>query len=174
MQNDNTHCIGLLPSVDKNSRVLILGSMPGAASLAAQQYYAHPSNRFWPLITKLLQEKETPHEYPDRLKMLLRHHVALWDAIDTCDRPGSLDSDIRNVRANDFTAFLKQWPNIHVIGLNGGKAYATFEKANRPLFDRTDLRILKLPSTSPANARWRMEDLIQAWKDLFHGDDKFV
>jgi hypoxanthine-DNA glycosylase len=99
--------------------------------------------------------------------MLLRHHVALWDAIDTCDRSGSLDSDIRNATANDFTAFLQLWPNIRTIGLNGGTAYATFAKANRPLLTRSDLRILKLPSTSPANARWRMDDLLRAWSELF-------
>lgn len=167
MKEENTHCTGLPPSVDNRSRILILGSMPGAASLAAQEYYAHPANRFWPLITKLLKENETPVDYDARLKMLLRHHVALWDAIDTCDRTGSLDSDIRNAKANDFTTFLRRWPQIRTIGLNGGKAYATFAKANRSLLDRADLRILKLPSTSPANARWRMDDLLSAWSALF-------
>ena len=167
MANQNTHCVGLAPNVDEHARILILGSMPGAASLAAQEYYAHPANRFWPLMTRLLCEAETPSSYPERLAMLLRHHVALWDAIDVCDRAGSLDSDIRNATANDFTVFLKTWPKIRTIGLNGGKAYATFEKANRPLLTRPGLRILKLPSTSPANARWRMDDLVAAWSDLF-------
>ena len=167
MDKENTHCTGLPPSVDKHSQVLILGSMPGAASLAAQEYYAHPANRFWPLMTQLLKESETPKTYKARLKMLLRNHVALWDAIDACDRAGSLDSDIRNATANDFTEFLRLWPNIRTIGLNGGKAYATFAKANRPLLVRPGLRILKLPSTSPANARWRMDDLLRAWSALF-------
>ena len=99
--------------------------------------------------------------------MLRRHHIALWDSIDTCDREGSLDSDIRNVKANDFNAFLKKWPNIRTIGLNGGKAYATFAKSNQSLLSRPGLRILKLPSTSPANARWRIDDLIEAWRELF-------
>ena len=167
MKKDNTHCIGLSPSVDRRSEILILGSMPGAASLAAQEYYAHPANRFWPLIARLLDEPEVPKDYAKRLGMLLRHHIALWDAIDTCDREGSLDSDIRNVKANDFTAFLKKWPSIRTIGLNGGKAYTTFAKSNQSLLSRSDLRILKLPSTSPANARWRMDDLLRAWKELF-------
>lgn len=164
---DDTHCVGLLPSVDSKSRILILGSMPGAASLKAQQYYAHPANRFWPLMARLLGEPSVPEEYEKRLAMLHRHHIALWDAIDTCDRSGSLDSDIRNVKANDFTAFLKEWPGIRTIGLNGGKAYATFEKSNKPLLARAGLRILKLPSTSPANARWRMDNLAEAWSPLF-------
>lgn len=167
MEKDNTHCVGLPPSVDRRSEILILGSMPGAASLAAQEYYAHPSNRFWPLMAHLLGEPEVPVEYPRRLEMLLRHQVALWDAIDTCEREGSLDSDIRNAKANDFTAFLKKWPAIRTIGLNGGKAYATFAKANKPLLSRPGLRVLKLPSTSPANARWRMDDLLDAWRILF-------
>ncbi|MBR1885099.1 MAG: DNA-deoxyinosine glycosylase, partial [Schwartzia sp.] len=101
MANQNTRCVGLAPIVDEHARILILGSMPGAASLAAQEYYAHPANRFWPLMTRLLCEAETPSSYPERLAMLLRHHVALWDAIDVCDRAGSLDSDIRNATAND-------------------------------------------------------------------------
>lgn len=167
MKKTNAHCVGLLPSVDSRSRILILGSMPGAASLAAQEYYAHPANRFWPLMTQLLDEKTTPSDYDAKIAMLLRHRIALWDSIDTCDREGSLDSDIRNVKANDFTAFLKNWPSIRTIGLNGGKAYATFAKYNKPLLSRPDLRILKLPSTSPANARWRMENLLDAWRILF-------
>ena len=167
MENDNTHCVGLPPSVNLRSEILILGSMPGAASLAAQEYYAHPANRFWPLMAHLLNEPEVPADYEKRLAMLLRHHIALWDAIDTCDRAGSLDSDIRNVKANDFTAFLKKWTKIRTIGLNGGKAYATFAKSNKPLLSRPDLHILKLPSTSPANARWRMENLLDSWRTLF-------
>lgn len=167
MEKDNTHCVGLPPSVDRRSEILILGSMPGAASLAAQEYYAHPANRFWPLMARLLDEPGVPSDYEKRLAMLLRHHVALWDSIDTCDREGSLDSDIRNVKANDFAAFLEKWPKIRTIGLNGGKAYTTFAKSNKPLLSRPDLRIQKLPSTSPANARWRMEDLQDAWRTLF-------
>lgn len=163
----NTHCVGLTPSVNSQSQILILGSMPGAASLAAREYYAHPANRFWPLMARILGEPEVPADYQKRLDMLLRHHVALWDSIGTCEREGSLDSDIRNANANDFTAFLEKWPSIRAIGLNGGKAYATFAKANRPLLSRPGLRVLKLPSTSPANARWRMEDLWKAWLPLF-------
>ena len=167
METNNIHCVGLLPIVDSRSRILLLGSMPGAASLAAQEYYAHPANRFWPLMARLLDEKQTPSDYDAKITMLLSHRIALWDAIDTCDREGSLDSDIRNVKANDFTVFLKKWPSVRTIGLNGGKAYATFAKFNKPLLARPDLRILKLPSTSPANARWRMENLLEAWRILF-------
>ena len=164
----SNRCIGFAPSIDAGCTILILGSMPSAASLAAGQYYAHPQNRFWPLMAKLLERRDTPPKnYEERLEMLLRHHVALWDAIDVCEREGSLDSAIKNETANDFSVFLEKWPAIHTIGLNGGKAYSSFAKANRPLLSHPDLRIVKLPSTSPANARWRMDDLIASWKTLF-------
>ncbi len=166
----NNHCVGLAPSVDNQCTILILGSMPGESSLKAQEYYAHPSNRFWPLMAKLFNEPEAPAGYKARIAMLLRNHVALWDAISSCDRAGSLDSDIRNATANDFTGFLAKWKTINTIGLNGGKAYAIFSKQNRTLFDRPGLRILKLPSTSPANARWRMDNLLEAWKELLSPD----
>ena len=164
----SNRCSGFAPSIDAGCNILILGSMPSAASLAAGQYYAHPQNRFWPLMAKLLERRDTPPKnYEERLEMLLRHHVALWDAIDVCEREGSLDSAIKNETANDFSVFLEKWPAIHTIGLNGGKAYSSFAKANRPLLSHPDLRIVKLPSTSPANARWRMDDLIASWKTLF-------
>ena len=166
MADHPIRCVGLSPSIDNQCNILILGSMPGEDSLKAQEYYAHPANRFWPLMAKLFNEPECPAAYTARISMLLRNHVALWDAICSCDRQGSLDSDIRNVTANDFAKFLVKWKKIHTIGLNGGKAYAVFTKKNYPLLDSPRLRILKLPSTSPANARWRMDDLLEAWKEL--------
>lgn len=165
---ETNRCIGFAPSIDADCTILILGSMPSAASLAAGAYYAHPQNRFWPLMARLLEGRSSPPDtYAARLRMLLRHHVALWDAIDACDRKGSLDSAIKNETANDFAVFLEKWPAIHTIGLNGGKAYASFARANRSLLYRPGLRVMKLPSTSPANARWRMADLIKAWSLLF-------
>ena len=103
MSKETFRCVGFAPHIDKSCTVLILGSMPSAASLAAGQYYAHPQNRFWPLMARLLEGYDVPSEdYEERLTMLLRHHVALWDAIDACDREGSLDSAIKNETANDF------------------------------------------------------------------------
>lgn len=166
MTGETFRCIGLQPSVDSDCTVLILGSMPGAASLAAREYYAHPQNRFWPLMARLLGEAEAPRTYDARLAMLLRRHIALWDAIGACERRGSLDAAIRHETGNDFMAFLAAWPRIRAIGLNGGKAYQTFARCNRPLLSRPDLRVVRLPSTSPANARWRMDDLLPPWKAL--------
>ena len=165
---ESIHWFGFAPSIDTNCTTLILGSMPSAASLAAGQYYAHPQNRFWPLMAQLLEDRGgAPEGYADRLRMLLRHHVALWDSINTCDREGSLDSAIKNETANNFSVFLEKWPALHTIGLNGGKAYTSFARANRPLLTHPGLRVVKLPSTSPANASWRMADLIMAWSQLF-------
>lgn len=160
------NCFGLAPSVDADCEVLILGSMPGAASLAAQQYYAFPTNRFWPMMAELLEGKaEAPAHYADRLSMLLRHHIALWDAIASCHRDGSLDSAIRNETGNDFSAFLRRYPKIHTICCNGGKSFQCFKRYNKDLLRRKDLRIVSMPSTSPANARWRLPDLLDAWRE---------
>ena len=90
-------CIGLSPSIDKDCRALILGSMPGVKSLEEQQYYAHPQNRFWPMMADLLGEA-LPSRYEEKLAMLLDHHIALWDSIGQCEREGSLDSAIREER----------------------------------------------------------------------------
>lgn len=142
--------------------------MPGIASLQMQQYYAHPQNRFWPLMVQLLEKSGTvPAAYDARLALLLRHHVALWDAIGSCAREGSLDTAIRNVSANDFTVFLQEYPKIHTICCNGAKSAQTFKRYNKALLEREDLHIFALPSTSPANARWHMDMLLEEWKKAF-------
>lgn len=167
MPNSNPYCTGFAPSIDANCTHLILGSMPSIASLGAQQYYAHPQNRFWPLMTRILEQTTPPIIYEERLAMLLRHHIALWDSIASCERPGSLDADIKNEQGNDFTALLAQYPHIHTICFNGGKSFQCFKKYNKELLSRQDLHFHKLPSTSPANARWKMERLEEAWKVPF-------
>ena len=149
-------CVGFPPSIDEGCTHIILGSMPGAASLKAQQYYAYPQN--------LLEGGEPPQDYAARLQMLLRHRIALWDSIASCEREGSLDSAIRAAKPNDFTALLAHYPRLHTFCLNGGKSAETFRRANKPLLERGDLTFHALPSTSAANARWRFDDLAKAWK----------
>lgn len=162
-----TLCVGFRPSIDKNCTHLILGSMPSVASLDAQEYYAHPQNRFWPLMAHILEQETAPAIYAERLKMLLRHHIALWDSIAICERPGSLDADIKNEKGNDFSALLAAYPRIHTICFNGAKSFQCFKKYNQALLDRPDIHFHKLPSTSPANARWTRERLENAWKIPF-------
>ena len=159
---------GLPPLCGEKARVLILGSFPSPKSREQGFYYGHPQNRFWPLMARLLENQEAaPQLYGERLAMLLRHHIALWDSIDTCDREGSLDTAIHNVRANDFTSFLKEYPRIHTICFNGAKSAQTFKRYNKDLLSRTDLHFFAMPSTSPANARWRMDMLLEEWKKAF-------
>ncbi|MCR5758421.1 MAG: DNA-deoxyinosine glycosylase [Selenomonas sp.] len=168
MTNSTFHCTGFMPSIDKNCTHLILGSMPSVASLDAQQYYAHPQNRFWPLMSRILENSPiAPSDYNERLSMLLRHHVALWDSIAVCERKGSLDADIKNERGNDFSSLLAQYPQIHTICFNGGKSYQCFKKYNQLLLSRQDIHFHKMPSTSPANARWNLDMLTEAWQAAF-------
>lgn len=158
-------CTGFAPSIDKDCHTLILGSMPSVASLGQNQYYAHPQNRFWPLMTALLRGKtaQVPTDYQERLSMLLENHIALWDSIAACERHGSLDSAIKHERGNDFTALLARYPAIHTICFNGGKSFACFRKYNRALLDSQAVAFHQMPSTSPANARWRLDDLEACW-----------
>ena len=163
----SSYCTGFAPHIDSNCTHLILGSMPSVASLGAQEYYAHPQNRFWPLLARILEQRPAPADYQERLAMLLRHHIALWDAIAACDRPGSMDAAIKNEQGNDFAALLMKYPNIHTICFNGSKACQCFKKYNKALLSRSDLHFYPLPSTSPANARWTMAMLEDAWKKAF-------
>ena len=161
----DTHCVGFPPSIDAGCRVLVLGSMPSVKSLAAQQYYAHPQNRFWPLMALLLTgAAEPPADYGERLRLLLSHHIALWDAIASCERAGSLDTAIHEERGNDFTSFLAAHPAIHTICFNGAKSYQCFRRYNQPLLSRAGLAFHQLPSTSPANAAWQLERLTARWQ----------
>lgn len=164
---NDINCLGFPPSVDEDCTVLILGSMPGVASLEAQQYYAYPQNRFWPMMAKILTGKDiAPTVYAERLDMLLRHHIALWDSIASCEREGSLDSAIKNERGNDFQTFFAQYPHIKTICFNGGKAFNSFKRYNKELLQRPDLTFHQMPSTSPANARWRLPMLIEVWSKV--------
>ncbi len=163
-------------SADTRSRVLILGSMPGVESLRQQQYYAHPRNLFWTFMGELFGAKrELPYE--ERLAILRKHGVALWDAAHRCQRGGSLDLNISDVEANDFAVLFVVAPQITTIFFNGQKAAELFRKLvdRRDLPSTTlrtggsrpaDLRLITLPSTSPANAAIPVEKRRVAWKQV--------
>jgi len=170
LMGSDSHCEGFAPWVDEEATHLVLGSMPSVASLAAGQYYAFRQNRFWPLMFHLLAGTDNvPEDYNERLALLRAHHVALWAAIGTCEREGSLDTAIHDETGNDFTAFLAQYPRIRTICFNGGKSFAAFKKYNKPLLSRPDLTFHQMPSTSPANARWRFPMLVERWGEVFRG-----
>ena len=154
-------CKSFLPNIDKNSEVLILGSMPGIKSLEEQQYYAHPQNRFWKLMGKCCNCKDLAQKiYPEKLKILLKNKIALWDVIATCNRDGSLDSNIENEIPNDIPKLLKKY-NIKRICFNGNKSYLSFKKYFPQILEQYNC--YKLPSTSPANAKYKPEDLYNEW-----------
>ncbi|MBR6162832.1 DNA-deoxyinosine glycosylase [bacterium] len=156
------NCKSFKAYVDKNSLVLILGSMPGVKSLEEQEYYAHPQNRFWKVMGGICQEKNLKDfSYEEKLKTLLKNHIALWDTIGTCKREGSLDSDIENETPNDIRKLLKTYPKISAIFLNGNKSYSSFKKYFPDLLEKYNC--FKMPSTSPANARYSIENLKKEW-----------
>ncbi len=156
------NCRSFAPSIDNNSRILVLGSMPGVKSLEEQQYYAYPQNRFWKVMGDICNEPKL-HEfnYDLKLKALLKNNIALWDTLKTCERNGSLDSDIQNETPNDIRKLLKKYPNIKIICLNGNKSYSTFKKYFPDLLEKYNC--YKMPSTSPANARYSLDKLITEW-----------
>ena len=155
-------CQSFAPVCDRQSRILILGSMPGVQSLAAQQYYAHPQNRFWRLLA-LLFEEPPPQDYAAKLALLHKHRAALWDALAFCERDGSLDSDIKNGRPNDILGLLERCPDIRAVFCNGGKAAAVFKKHFAKRLPPS-VTVYYLHSTSPANARMSLADLAAEWQ----------
>lgn len=154
-------CKSFKPSIDENSKILILGSMPGIKSLEEQQYYAHPQNRFWKVIGKCCKyENLYKLNYSDKLKILLDNKLALWDVIKSCNRIGSLDSNIQNEKPNNILRLLKDY-NIEKICLNGNKSYSAFKKYFPEILQQ--YKCYKLPSTSPANARYSLDKLYEEW-----------
>jgi len=155
----------------RTPRVLILGSMPGAASLAAGQYYAHPQNRFWPLMGALIGAGPGL-AYEQRCRRLVDSGLALWDVLASCEREGSLDSAIRDdtAQANDFGTLLARHPTIAMVLFNGSKAEASFRRFVVPTLTAADgaaaaLDYRRLPSTSPANASQSAQYKLAAWRE---------
>ncbi len=152
-----------LPSIaHRSARLLVLGSFPGAASLASGQYYGHPRNHFWPILSALWATDLVASDYPARVAELERRGLALWDVYASCRREGSLDSAIADAEPNDLAALAARLPSLRAIGHNGGES-ARAMRRTRPL----GLPVHRLPSTSPANASWSFERKLAAWRGLF-------
>jgi len=150
------------PVAGPGAVTLILGSMPGEESLRQAQYYAHPSNAFWRIQGRLLCfDPAAP--YPERIERLKRAGIALWDVLESCVRPGSMDSDIRDAKPNDFRKFFKANPSIRRIVFNGGTAERLFLK-NASAEIPPGCETVKAPSTSPAYASMRFETKLEAWR----------
>jgi hypoxanthine-DNA glycosylase len=152
---------GLAPVIGPAPRLLILGSFPGEASLAQARYYAHPRNRFWPILGALLDEPLTELAYEARLERIKARRIALWDVLGACRREGSLDAAIRDARGNDFDALLEAMPGLGAVAFNG----ATAARAE-PGFAARGLATYRLPSTSPAHAALSHEAKLARWSAL--------
>lgn len=137
--------VGLPPVTDAHTRVLILGSFPGEASLRVAQYYAHPQNHFWPLMGHILGLPLKELTYETRLRILLEHGIGVWDVIESCRRRGSLDSDIRQAQSNDFARLQRECPRLHSVFFNGKKSASYAAK-----LVALGLETHVLPSSSPA------------------------
>jgi hypoxanthine-DNA glycosylase len=153
--------IGLAPVIAEDTRILILGSFPGAQSLAAQQYYAHPRNAFWKLVGALVGADLYGMPYIDRLPRLLAHRFGLWDVLAACEREGSLDSAIRKPAANDFDRLRHLCPQLETVGFNG-QASGKFA----PQFEQAGYRTVVLPSSSPAHMAMNFDEKLAVWRHL--------
>ena len=147
------------PLFDRDSRILILGSFPSPASREAGFFYGHPQNRYWKVLAALFGE-EVPAAVPERRSFLLRHHIAAWDVIHSCEITGASDSSVRNVTPNDLSVILDN-ADIRKIYVNGRLSEQMFRRYTEPVIHRS---CIYLPSTSPANAAWSLERLTQAWR----------
>ncbi len=156
-----THSFG--PVFDEKSRILILGSIPSVKSREINFYYGHPQNRFWKVISAVLNTVP-PTTTEEKTGLLLENGIALWDVIERCDIIGSSDSSIKNVIPNDIYSLISEL-KISRIFVNGAKAEELY---NKFCFRQTKIRAVKLPSTSPANASWTTERLIVEWKRLLN------
>ena len=149
------------PVYDENSRILILGSFPSVKSRENHFYYGHPKNRFWKVLASILEEA-VPETIEEKKAMLLNHHIAIWDVIESCTILGSSDTSIKDVVVNDFTEILQN-SKIEKIFVNGTKAYELYHKYAEK---KTGIKAVRLPSTSPANAAWKLDGLCQTWREL--------
>lgn len=151
---------GLPPVLTRSTRLLVLGSFPGRASLEAGQYYAHPRNQFWPLLGSLWGLDLVAWPYRRRLAELRRRRLGLWDVYASCEREGSLDRAIRAAELNDLAALRQRAPGLRLIVHNGGESARLMA-----LTGALGLPVRKLPSTSPANASWSFERKRAAWRE---------
>lgn len=151
------------PVEGEDARLLILGSMPGDESLCRREYYAHARNAFWPIMGELLGfDPALP--YDERLDLLRRHRIALWDVLASCLRPGSLDSNISVPRPNDLRGLLARHPGLTAVYCNGGASLRYFKRFFPDVF-AGPLPVRQLPSTSPAAARLSFADKLAAYRE---------
>lgn len=147
------------PLYDETSQILILGSFPSVKSREQQFFYGHKQNRFWKVMASVLS-CPVPETIEEKKAMLLSHHVAVWDVIGSCNITGSSDASIQDVVPNDLSSIFRQ-AQIRAVYANGSKAFELYQKY---IYPQNGRKIVKLPSTSPANAAFSLEKLVKEWK----------
>lgn len=147
------------PVYNENSEILILGSFPSVKSREQGFFYGHPQNRFWKVIASVVKDN-VPSSIEEKRRFLIRNKIAVWDVIESCDIEGSSDSSINNVIPNDLAPLLEN-SSVKRIYCNGAKAYELYSKYIEPVLG---IVAIKLPSTSPANAAWSLDKLIEEWR----------
>lgn len=154
--------VGLDPVIARGTRLVVLGSFPGAASLKAQQYYAHPRNHFWPIVGALFGIDLMALPYADRIEAIRKRGLGVWDVYAACLREGSLDSAIEAAEHNDLASLKTRAPGLQAIAHNGGESARSMR-----ITHSLGLPVYRLPSTSPANASWSFERKLAAWRVVF-------
>ncbi len=163
-QDSNAPLTALPPLLRHDSRVVIMGSFPGNASLRAREYYAHPRNQFWPIVSRLLQHPLRELSYAERTRYLLDHRIGLWDVYASCLRNGSLDSAIRSPVPNDLATLRVMAPELRLVIHNGAESARRMRE-----IEQLGLPAIRLPSTSPANARVDLETKLALWREALTG-----
>jgi hypoxanthine-DNA glycosylase len=158
----NARLQGLAPVLARGTRLVVLGSFPSVASLQAQQYYAHPRNHFWPILSALWGVDLVAMPYRSRLAEVRRRGLGIWDVYASCRREGSLDSAIEAPQMNDLAGLRRRLPGLGAFAHNGGES-ARAMTVTRGL----GLPVYRLPSSSPANASWSFERKLAAWRVVF-------
>jgi hypoxanthine-DNA glycosylase len=148
------------PVVNADAEILILGTMPGAMSLAKYEYYAHRQNAFWKIMYTVFADGNIPEVFPEKVALLQRNNIALWDVLAHCERKGSLDSNIKNQEENDILGLLSDYPKIKKILFNGKESHRFFLKKFGPI---SAINLEVMPSTSPAYTM-KFEEKLAIWR----------
>lgn len=161
----STHSKTSFPPISNpNTEILILGTLPGEKSLELAEYYGHPRNRFWKIVATITNDN-LPITYEDKKQLLIKHNIGVWDVAHKAIRKGSLDSAIESEEPNDLNTFISEHRNLKVIGFNGLKSKSLYDKYFN---QKTDIKYITLPSSSPANAGISFEQICKAWAQLIN------
>lgn len=152
---------GFPPIIDQSTEILILGSLPSDKSILANEYYANPQNQFWKIIFAIFNNNNPLYDYKEKTELLLKHKIGLWDVMTEADRTGSLDSNIRNEKLNDFDGLFEQYPKIKKLAFNGDKAFKTYIRMK---VGPKHKELITLTSSSSANTGKTVQQKLREWE----------